>query len=388
MQLNIGTKIRELRRRDGRTQEALAEFLGVTGQAVSRWESGGSYPDMEMVPAIANYFHVSIDELFGYDNDREEKIRQIIEEAECAMSLPGRSMHKGCLTDDFIRCINMLRDGAREFPNEPRILVELATALHCWGWSQYGGRATQNEDTGEYEDDVAYHAQNEYWREAISISEKVLECDLSPLQRSLSTLQLVDLYRRMGDYDKAKALAMRQSDLRSSKELLLWHATTGEEKARYRAEGMLEFLDRAKGIAWEFVVTNPKVSFPEYGRPLMLAFLQVYESVFNDGRYGLYHYEMGMVYRMLADMEARHDGDIQNVLTFFDKAFDHFNAYAHLCDEGKYAYTAPFVSALEPVVENKKILLSKNVWENELQGWPENILSELRKNPKYADCFA
>jgi hypothetical protein len=46
------------------------------------------------------------------------------------------------------------------------------------------------------------------------------------------------------------------------------------------------------------------------------------------------------------------------------------------------------VSALEPVVENKKILLSENVWENELQGWPENILSELRKNPKYADCFA
>ena len=64
MQLNLGTKIRELRHRDGRTQDNLAEALGVTAQAVSRWESGGSYPDMESMPALANYFGVTIDEMF------------------------------------------------------------------------------------------------------------------------------------------------------------------------------------------------------------------------------------------------------------------------------------------------------------------------------------
>ena len=68
-----------MRHRDGRTQEALAEALGVTSQAISRWESNGGYPDMEMIPSIANYFGVSIDELFGYDNVREKRIDEIVE---------------------------------------------------------------------------------------------------------------------------------------------------------------------------------------------------------------------------------------------------------------------------------------------------------------------
>ena len=60
MQLDLGNNIRQLRRRDKKTQEQLAEALGVTSQAVSRWESGGSYPDMNLIPSIASYFRVSI----------------------------------------------------------------------------------------------------------------------------------------------------------------------------------------------------------------------------------------------------------------------------------------------------------------------------------------
>ena len=70
MTVQLGSKIRELRKRDSRTQENLADALGVTCQAVSRWEQNATFPDMNLIPAIANYFGVTIDEMFGYANDR------------------------------------------------------------------------------------------------------------------------------------------------------------------------------------------------------------------------------------------------------------------------------------------------------------------------------
>lgn len=77
MQIRLGEKIKELRKRDGRKQEDLAAALGVTSQAISRWEASGGYPDMEMIPAIANYFGISIDELFGYESEREKRLIQL-----------------------------------------------------------------------------------------------------------------------------------------------------------------------------------------------------------------------------------------------------------------------------------------------------------------------
>ena len=61
---NIGSVIAELRKKKGVTQEGLAKAVGVSAQAVSKWENGG-VPDVELLPEIANFFEVSVDELFG-----------------------------------------------------------------------------------------------------------------------------------------------------------------------------------------------------------------------------------------------------------------------------------------------------------------------------------
>ncbi len=63
---NIGLNISSLRKQKGVTQEQLAKYVGISAQAVSKWENGG-VPDTELLPKIADFFEVSIDRLFDRD---------------------------------------------------------------------------------------------------------------------------------------------------------------------------------------------------------------------------------------------------------------------------------------------------------------------------------
>lgn len=77
--MEIGKQIRELRLRRGVTQETLAEALGCSAQAVSKWEREESAPDIGMLPQLSAYFGVTIDQLFALSDDaRMERIQNMI----------------------------------------------------------------------------------------------------------------------------------------------------------------------------------------------------------------------------------------------------------------------------------------------------------------------
>ena len=65
-EIRINEQIAFLRHRKGVTQEVLAKQLGVTNQTISKWESGQCYPDIQLLPEIADFFGVSVDELLGH----------------------------------------------------------------------------------------------------------------------------------------------------------------------------------------------------------------------------------------------------------------------------------------------------------------------------------
>lgn len=117
---NLGSKIRELRKRKDISQEILAEALSVSFQAVSKWETGAALPDVTMIPALASFFGVSTDELFDYDR---LKTQQKIEEIVCrAASLRGEKPQEA---------EKVIREGLKQFPGNDILLNNLLYTIQA-----------------------------------------------------------------------------------------------------------------------------------------------------------------------------------------------------------------------------------------------------------------
>ena len=386
MQLTLGQKIRELRKRDGRTQEALAEALGVTSQAISRWEANGGYPDMEMIPAIANYFHVSIDELFGYHSDRVEKIKRILEEADRVLENQGFTFYQGSVSEDIEKSIDMLRNAAEEFPNEPKILLKLAESLHMWGYNKHGAKG-YSDNNGFLINDVEYNLKNDYWKESLIAYEKVLKANPSPEEREIAICHMTPLYCKMGKFEEAKALAEAQNSILICKEMLLPEATAGEEMARYQGERIMALLQNLRLSFHSAVVSKVELHTSGYKSKIEKALINLYETVFEDGRCGHYHRDLGHMYFNLANYESQIRNDFQKALEYFDKGFDHYFEYNHILHEADYVYTAPLVSNLPSIKNGDLRILGEDFWNKEMKFFPEEFKNELRKNKKYSICF-
>ena len=71
--MKIGEKLRTLRKEKKLTQEQLAEYLNISSQAVSKWETGLSSPDIDMLPRLAVFYGVTVDELLDFDRRRIDR---------------------------------------------------------------------------------------------------------------------------------------------------------------------------------------------------------------------------------------------------------------------------------------------------------------------------
>ena len=235
--INIGNKIRELRKKKGITQEVLASVLSVSPQAVSKWESGLTYPDMEMIPVIAGYFEVSMDILFDYDvREMKAKIQKIIKDA------------RKYFFDDTEKYIAIMQDALQEYPCNEELLTSLLDA--------YEYNLREKGDTSRLD-------------EMIELSQKIITesndfirvCNVKDIQAAA--------YLKKGEYQKAKDVLETLPQDFSIRHDTMSFRLSGKDKLDSSTWSKCHHLQylyiacKQEGDAWFFMNQHPNVKFSD-----------------------------------------------------------------------------------------------------------------------------
>lgn len=335
MQLNLGTKIRELRRRDGRTQEALAEALGVTSQAVSRWESGGSYPDMNLIPPIANYFGVTIDELFGYSNERDKKVDMLVSK------IYDMKRKNNGVDRNIGECIAFARNALVEFPGNEKLMLSLASVLYTAGGVRYGEHHLIDEEGYSVYDSQRHRGYAE-WREAIPLYEKALETLANGALRDRAVEELSQLYVNVGAYDKALALAESAPKMWNSREFLRIYACDGKQQAKAFGEALLCTVHSCAALMVHTTTAyQQNLTAAEKVRSIRGA-IELFDHVCTDGNYGEHNSFIAHMYLLLS-LYLWLEGSRDEAFEALEQSLIHYRMFEEVCRKKNAAYTAPLV---------------------------------------------
>ena len=308
--IRIGEKIRLLRKKNDVTQDKLAYHLGVTPQAVSRWESGVCYPDMNYLPSIADYFSVTMDELLCYSGTQKAaKVKEYLEQVE---SLLDR--------DRVGEALELLRTAMAEIPSDPSLQLETAQVL-----SLYAGMLAES-SAGER----VRAAMDAALTEAVSLCRHILEDCTDDSLRDETKKVLCDIYaHQLDDLPRAEEIADQLHGMSVSREIIRATMLTGDVAFSQAQRNLIHFADN---MWWHLynLACVPDISGDRYTTAEKIAILQkgvaLFELIFDDTPL-FYADRLANSYRQLSMLYLAEGRNVQAL-----EAFERMADYAILCD--------------------------------------------------------
>ncbi len=331
----IGQNIRKLRKDRGWTQEELAAKLNISPQAISKWESEVTSPDISQVIPLTALFGVSADVLFGIKPDGME---QEIEEAKRICDLPETENE---------RAFEIWTELAARYPHNNRIRFELAM-VH-----EYLALAD------EPREDFKQH-----YRNAAEIFEKILDSSTDSTLRSDTIRQLHFCYDVMEDVTNAVRVAEMAGNMCASREELL-KSTHGYEKKNYYCQKV--FRNYGEGMAWCII----GMKFPDRQTEIFgyETALKILDLTYCDGDKAWISYVYIYLYTDLAKLYGD-EGDAE-------KAFEYLEKSREVCEFednsplGEHRYSGnPFMNE---VTYNHDMAYTHN--------WRDYLLSNMDEDP-------
>ena len=293
--MNLGETIKKLRVKKNITQEQLAEYLNISSQAVSKWETNISLPDITLIPMLANIFDVTSDALLGiYITAKEKRIDEILRHAD-------EYRNKGYSYESA----EILREGLKEYPNSHKIMVALMSSVFLSSYDSYKSYETPEDRKNEID---------ELRKEIVYLGEKILaECTDDECRQTAIPL-LCYTYPTMGETEKAEKLALTLSGFRCSD--LLCNIYSGDKQFRQKQNWIYENLTLLfVGMEGNnHPLDNGNLPYTKEERiAIFNKIVAILEIVFEDEDYGYNQQRMAWSYAEIARLYAEL-GDFGNAM--------------------------------------------------------------------------
>lgn len=310
--MNIGQKIKELRQENNFTQEELAEQLGVSPQAISRWENSTTYPDITLLPIIANMFDVTIDYLLDMNSyKKDEELEKILEQDDI-LSNKGKIKERE----------NLILESLKKYPNNWKLKSRLLGVYHL--------QTANDEETDEY-----------YQQKLIELGHNILDkCNIDEYRYSAIQI-LCFVYDWIGQTDKAKQIVEKLPNSFVTKDFLMLGLVKGNERNIKSAEYITTLIE-----LFDFTIDTMRLSAEDTIKAKEKE-IKILNVIFDNNDLYWYNVLVSASYEMIARMQARLNNK-EEMISNLEKAFEYGKIKDEIQKEGKIlTHTSVLVKGYE-----------------------------------------
>ena len=286
MELKISENLRKLRKERGNTQDDLANHIGISVQAVSKWERGDGYPDITLLPYIASYYEVTVDDILGCNSLRkQEDIESFKKQAQVLINIGKRKER-----------LELCREMQKKYPNDEDVLYNLMYDL----WA-------------------VDHKKNS--EEIICIATKLLKSD--SLEIRYGAIQMLAFtYSKLGNDEKAAEYAKMVPCNRD----LLSSVLKGKELVEHCRRYFWDVCNTMLRLSHNMIQCPEAGYTAEERHAIRETLYKFYHLIFSDGDFGFLENRLGRLCRDMAISSAEM-GNIDQAFDELNKMCEHMEKY-------------------------------------------------------------